>query len=321
MEGGVNDQGTRLRPNFHGRYANGEYSIGIAINTSGLRGPELLPKRARVRRVLALGDSFTFGQGVEYEQAWPALVERSPGPPLEVINAGWAAPSPVGQLAYLEGAGSRLDPDLVLDAIFVGNDVVDDLAESRGITREVEIVEFLARYLTDLQARVGVMGVLRDVIDAAYPNLYEAAAVAVVSAQYAADRRRGLFDYILADDPPAEIQEGWAITLGAITLGAISRMAAVVEARDLRFGVIVFPFYDQVARANLGPSLSADRPQRMILAHCRERRIACLDLRPTFLQAGDAAALYYLKDGHLTPAGQRVAASAIRDWLAREGLR
>lgn len=315
MENAVNEQGTQLLPNFSGRYVNAEYSIDIAINSSGLRGPEVAPKRAGVARILALGDSFTFGQGVEYGQAWPALIGSMSPRLSEVVNAGWAAPSPVGQLAYLEGPGMRLEPDLVLDALFVGNDVVDDLAVSRGLARGANVVEFQATYLTNLQARVGVQGALRDLIDTALPNLYEAATLAFVRGQYAMGARRGLFDYILADEPPAEIREGWALTLAAV-----SRMASEVEARGKRFGLIIVPFYDQVARSDFGQGYTADLPQKRILARCSERGIACLDLRPVLMRAGDASALYYLKDGHLTVDGQRVAADAIAAWLTREGL-
>ncbi|RIK70505.1 MAG: hypothetical protein DCC66_04260 [Planctomycetota bacterium] len=68
--------------------------IEYEINSLGLRGP--LPpveKGADVYRVICLGDSFTFGEGVKEGDTWPRQLERllasrMPGRRVEVINAG-----------------------------------------------------------------------------------------------------------------------------------------------------------------------------------------------------------------------------------------
>jgi hypothetical protein len=316
LTSGISEAGTHLRPGFRGTYRNAEFAIDIAVNAQGLRGPDIVsPKPAGTYRVVALGDSFTFGQGVQYEQAWPELVERRLGPPVEVVNAGWSAGSPGGYDRYLGSYGMRFEPDLVVVAVFVGNDVVEDLAERETADRPIEQVEFASRYITNLQVRVGVVGAFREVVDTALPNLYELATVAVVKAQYALGAHRTHFDYILADDEPAEIAAGWTRTLGM--LGAIRDRAA---SRGARFGVVVIPFYDQVAGTRYGPGYTVDRPQRRIATHCAQQRIPCLDLLPAMRASPNASALYYLKDGHWTPRGQEVAATAIADWLVRERL-
>lgn len=68
-------------------------SVEHAINEQGFRGPER-PEQPEpgTLRIVALGDSFTFGQGVRAEQALPAALEaelREAGaPPLELLNFG-----------------------------------------------------------------------------------------------------------------------------------------------------------------------------------------------------------------------------------------
>ncbi|NQU43891.1 hypothetical protein HQ520_11445, partial [bacterium] len=56
--------------------------------------PVMVPKPESLRRVLALGDSFTFGVGVANRETWPAQLEdRLQVPdhsPIEVVNEGCA---------------------------------------------------------------------------------------------------------------------------------------------------------------------------------------------------------------------------------------
>lgn len=74
------------------KYQTSEFTIEVRLSGQGLRNGEVLtPKPEGVYRILALGDSFTFGWGVEEDQSWPRLVERglrARGLKVEVINAG-----------------------------------------------------------------------------------------------------------------------------------------------------------------------------------------------------------------------------------------
>lgn len=312
---GLNEVGTHLRPGFQGRYQNAEFAIDIAINSSGLRGPEIgTPKAPGTYRVLALGDSFTFGQGVQFADAWPHLVQEKAPATVEIVNGGWSAGSPVGYLRYLRSHGFALDPDLVLVAMFVGNDVVEDMAERNAGPRPIDRLEYESRYVTALQIRVGLVGRLRELLDTSFPNLYELATLAVVKGQYLFGSHRTHFDYVLADEETAELRDGWLDTL--TTLG---EMASAVEARGAKFAVMIVPFYDQVAPTAYGTGYTKDRPQQRIVAYCRTRGLSCLDLLPALRAVAGAESLYYLKDGHWTARGHRVAADAIADRMFETG--
>jgi hypothetical protein len=73
------------------------YQHRVRINSHGLRGPEVGQKRHDTLRVLALGDSLTYGQGVGDDETLPALLEHllntedPEGRRWEVINAGHRA--------------------------------------------------------------------------------------------------------------------------------------------------------------------------------------------------------------------------------------
>jgi len=95
------------------------YQQRVAVNSLGLRGRELAEKRAGERRVLYLGDSLVYGQGVGDQDTQPAqleraLRERDPRQDWCVINAGNRSYGTAQELALLAELGARLQPDVVL---------------------------------------------------------------------------------------------------------------------------------------------------------------------------------------------------------------
>jgi hypothetical protein len=83
---------------------------------AGVRGDRevALPKPAGRTRVLALGDSFTFGDDVEDSETWPQQVDELLGPAVEVLNLGASAYGHDQMLLALLDDGLALDPDLVV---------------------------------------------------------------------------------------------------------------------------------------------------------------------------------------------------------------
>lgn len=102
----------------------------VHINSQGLRGKEISVQKAPgVYRILCLGDSSTFGWGVNDEETYPAqletlLNEELPDRKFEVLNAGATAYSSRDYLDYLKKKGLRADPDLVIVGFFP-NDIAD----------------------------------------------------------------------------------------------------------------------------------------------------------------------------------------------------
>jgi len=93
------------------------FSAGpVRVNELGVRGPAVeIPKPPGLFRLLALGDSITFGFGVLEEQTYaarlPALLELDR--PVEVINAGVTGYSSWQVLRFYETVLQGVEPDLV----------------------------------------------------------------------------------------------------------------------------------------------------------------------------------------------------------------
>lgn len=93
-------------------------------NSLGLRGPEPQPATfGGPRRVLLIGDSFTFGLGVEDDDApFPAVLGRrlaGSSPPVEVVNGGLPGSLSADWLALWNRAGGLIDPDVVIVVFFL----------------------------------------------------------------------------------------------------------------------------------------------------------------------------------------------------------
>jgi lysophospholipase L1-like esterase len=157
-----------LKKNVSGRRIQGtikEKPIDFTVSTNslGLRGPEV---RAREKPllILAVGNSCTFGVGVNDDKTWPARLEevlsKRYGIPAEVLNAGVPGYTAYQGLRYLEERGLGLRPAMVI-ACFGFND-----ADAWGPKGDVDIAKSLSilrwdRLLSQSRFYVGLKGLIR----------------------------------------------------------------------------------------------------------------------------------------------------------------
>ncbi len=78
-------------------YSTPEFRAKARINNLGFRGQDIDPKRRKQHRVMTLGDSFTFGWGVDDAETWPRSMEqdlRQQGVDIELVNLGQPGADP-----------------------------------------------------------------------------------------------------------------------------------------------------------------------------------------------------------------------------------
>ena len=97
-------------------------------NVFGFRSRhESVSRKSGVFRVLALGDSFTWGDAVaQSDSLWPALLEAEvqnqlPGRDVEVINMGQRGSTTANEAELLRRVGWQFQPDLVLIQWFLND--------------------------------------------------------------------------------------------------------------------------------------------------------------------------------------------------------
>lgn len=110
-------RGYRLAPDLRQKEVHG---APLSSNSRGARGAReyALPKPPSVTRIVALGDSFTFGEGVPDDATWPAQLENAL-PDTEVVNLGEPAYAHDQMYFALSDDGMPLQPDAVILGFYV----------------------------------------------------------------------------------------------------------------------------------------------------------------------------------------------------------
>ena len=115
----------RHKPSWETRYGD----VLVTYNERGLRDRPILPKAEGEYRILALGDSITFGWGVPQDQIFTfrleQLLQGRLQRPVRVINSGVGAYNTVQEVTYFKQEGVTFQPDLVM-LTYVQNDIEEN---------------------------------------------------------------------------------------------------------------------------------------------------------------------------------------------------
>lgn len=113
-------------PGATARHVAEDFSVEVKINAIGLRDRERTAARSPgIYRILTVGDSLTFGFGVEAPETFSSLLEGSL-PNTEVLNGGVCGYGNDQTMLYLEASGFDLNPDLLVLTL-CANDVEENL--------------------------------------------------------------------------------------------------------------------------------------------------------------------------------------------------
>jgi len=325
-----------------------EFTTHIQTNAAGQRGRSLpLSKPAGTFRILVLGDSFVEAEQVHDHERFimrlEALLNEGGGPiRYEVIDGGCGGWGTAQQLLYLREQGLAYQPDLVLLAFFVGNDVGDNSIElALDGKRELAIKPYYVQHedgtlelLAPNPPAPGVLGQVANVfrLHSTVYNFLESGVLRklgrddLLSAWRTLDalerpRYQGneVYRTRLTDD----WRTGWEIT-GAL-IGLV-RDEAVQHGS--RFGLVLVPTRGQVSdqawRGVAGGPEDQRRGLDRYFPNSQLRKIATqveapfLDLVPPLraaLSQDQGGPFYYERDQHWTAAGHDVAARAIAAFL------
>ncbi|MCC6175067.1 MAG: hypothetical protein IT305_07170 [Chloroflexi bacterium] len=321
--------GRRNRPGA-GWKRTSEYKSWIEINSKGLRGPEIdYPKPPGEYRILVVGDSFTFGEQVNQDETFTSLLEsrlnaQESGQTYRVLNAGSNGWATANELIYLAKEGVRFQPDVVIVALYLGNDVSDNFRRVSTVL-DAEKADLALRGVDSFD---GPRRILRH---SELYTVFESGVLAKLpwwssGEQYMSDRK-----------PPKTAEEGqeaWDISEQLL-----DRARDVSESQGARFVVMVIPSASVVAsRAPQAkddddaaeeddPDADSDKPgfedPHGTLGEIVERNnLTTLDLLSALRRADSRLKerLYYRQNAHWTAAGHAVAAEEIEQFLGERGL-
>ncbi len=133
-----------VRPNYSETVRTPDGSVTYAINAQGIRAAQDIPLQfaATSRRIFLIGDSYTFGQGIDEKYTFARVLEdslRSRQMNVEVINLGVPGFGTMHAYYRLTEYAELLGiPDLVIYA-FTANDPVDNISGKKEVVNGIRI--------------------------------------------------------------------------------------------------------------------------------------------------------------------------------------
>lgn len=122
--------GWKLAPGFSGRHQHADYLAHYRVSADGWRHDpiaEMAP--AWKKRIAWLGDSFTFGLGVNDDETFVSLLNRAATRSTndDRVHLNWSVPgySTDQQLLALEQQLQTSRPDVIVVVVYLGNDLLD----------------------------------------------------------------------------------------------------------------------------------------------------------------------------------------------------
>jgi hypothetical protein len=333
-----------------------EFDQTVRTNSRGLRDVEHdLEPQPGVHRILVLGDSFMAAEEVEFEECVSGrlgarLAERG----VEVINSGVRGYGTAQELLFLEEEGLAYKPDLVVVAVFLGNDLVDNLRalgenaihgpdpfyEARPFAVIDRVTNELGWEPPDfgnadqsqerppierrslLLRRIPVPRIFRSRLPETLPKIYADLNIAHGIYASAFDPDLG-FSGHAANDYRDLFEEAWSVTI---------RLLLEMRARSEEVGaplvVLVIPSDYAIGEREIESikegrlELDTSIPSRRLAAAAEEHGLRILDLTESLRAAAQQGQgpFCFPGDKHWTPEGHRFAADRLIDYTVRKGL-
>lgn len=263
----------------------------ININSHGLRDRERKwEKPEGTRRILGIGDSFTFGYQVDSKDCYLKQLERGLNKgdgPWDVINAGVTGYNMWQYLAYVKCCGYKYRPDLMIIGVFFDDLNGDPFTEMKASDPQryrslssLRIVNFIRNSFEMFKYRY------RHLLGATWLKSIEERRAFINST------RDGL---LLKGEADPQIYRKFEIRL--------RKLLQVAEAHQIRVLVFLIPDVIQLGHPEL------QGMNKLLREICDRCGVPFLDMTPSFEGIKDTNSLYLMPyDAHTSPLGHSIMA-------------
>ncbi|GEM_PF-3444175 len=315
-------------PNCNSTFSSTEWQTKVSINSVGIRDDPIQPKENYDVRILMLGDSFTWGYGVEQNETFSEVVQQQlnhEGVKADVLNAGVTSYSPTLQYLYLREKGIKLKPDVVV-LNFDMSDVQDDyLREQEAIFDETgELVSVpnpeKKSFLLDLRKEIKITALINSIfigIDRILPPPTKIEKPFLYDIAY---DRYGITRFSEVTNESVHWQR---------TFSYILKMKELCEKERCKLVLAVYPYAHQISpieweegRHNSGlltGVIYSDRAEKKLQAFAEEQNISFISMFEGFRESS-VTPLYFSYDGHFNPSGHALAGKVLSEELIKRKI-
>ena len=322
--------GVKLRPGYRGDSINRvEYATRVNVNSDGLRGPELEVKRKGVLRILSIGDSLTYGVGVEDDEVFALRVADHlvrAGIAAEGLNGGVPGMGTPQEVDWLERHGLPLEPDVVILGVYAGNDLRDATVEWGG--RGVEAGQLVNEgEAIGLGRWIYYHSHLFVLLKRAVPGPVQRGIRRLLGRGEPHSMRMARASFAVYSRQPTPLVESGVIN----TRKALARLRQLSVENDFELVAILIPDIIQVIDERWSSALrqldldpdgyEVTAPTRILSHLLAEQGIPTIDLtRPLKQAMEEGAEMYFPYDRHWTPAAHDLAARRLADLVLSRRL-
>lgn len=303
------------KSNYEAFFTSREFRVNVKSNSEGFRDQDYsFQKSAGLKRVVVLGDSFTWGWGVEQQEIFCEVAEKK-FQKTEFLNLGQNSYGTGQEYLLLKNLGMKYLPDLTVLAFFP-NDIMDNAGKNlkrpnfildegklvkaklpKPLTFPKKVRKFFNEYFalySLIDYRLSLLRTLRT-----NPLAYDG------------------FDRYLLRDYHERMQEPWEITKALLL--------EIDKLTNHRFLIMFVPNRMQVEEDNYQLALEVTKvdensidlfyPNNLVREFSEKYGIPFLDLTPRFRQESKKVRLYFTWDSHWTKEGHRLAGEILSEKL------
>ena len=331
------------------RHKSNEFDVSVAISDAGIRDQNYTPGTppAGTHRIVAVGDSFTFGWGVETEDAWPNIVERtlSETSTCEVLNFGFPGSSPYDYEGTARKALEHFRPHMLVIGTLQGDDLIQ-LHE--GQRQEKPRGKVVTQTLFPTFSRL-IRGKVQREPMKSYQETFRMASQYAISAFSFEEKTRykaisptvrdafedGLLNPSLLQRAikvpehfslPCNAEGAWRTTATDRLRDSLQRVLTACDSYDCKLVVAVIPDGPYVSAVSgkglqqVGYTITPDLlqtsvPDSIVAEVCKELGVTYLIQTDEFRTESKTASYYFPMDGHFNENGHKAFAGRLSAFL------
>ncbi|OGT73601.1 MAG: hypothetical protein A3I78_06395 [Gammaproteobacteria bacterium RIFCSPLOWO2_02_FULL_56_15] len=314
-----------LNPGWRGSHRHHDFSADYQVNYFGFRGQPVSSGRSDRRRVALLGDSFTFGLGVNEAETFAVrMAEQDPA--TEYLNFGVPGYSTDQEYLLQQEVVSSFQPDLYLLFLYLGNDIIDNML---SVPLQVEQAKPFYRLEEGGQLRLqnvpvpsgqasGVVAEssLESVVYGTELARMQNPLSRILSSSRLLDR--------LLPDPHFEgtkiqgILDARLVEQRRLLAAIIREMGEYTAGQGSRLALVLLPGMSYVTRPASPSALFQDHVRLFILGVAADSGLVTVDIAAPMRErykSGDKPDWFFPNEGHYTHDGHQVVADLLRRGL------
>ena len=318
-----------LKPNkdciLQGKY-NQFKDTHVKTNSTGLRNPEIESSKPKDEtRILFVGDSIAMGWGVTEDKSFPRVSEKIlrqkfPAKKIEAINAGVPTTGPNYYYLFLKNEGIKLDPDIIVVAFWMLNDIPENVYFTDWLTVDSQGLPVKVRRNLDFLDSTGSDWPIEVPLKFKFPVIRNSHLFAYLMDTFVHQDGKS-YESLSGLSPRACLYKKSCHDLDIAKAKAKKLFLGIKKLADDKGAKLLVAFVpsefqiDRKARAKYDievPLTQADkdRPYNEFTGFFAENGIDYLDMRPSFKQDSDNI-YYFVKDNHWNELGHNLAAEVI----------